>query len=104
MKAFLVSDNHDSLVLLNLAGIRGTIAREPAEVRLAVDDILKNRRDVGVLVVTERIAEMVPDLVKGLRERGEPPLLVEIPDRHGSRRGADFLTGYIRSAIGVNIE
>lgn len=104
MKAFLVSDNHDTLVLLNLAGIRGMIARDPAEVCLTVDDVLKNRHDVGVLVMTERVAEMVPDLVKALRERGEPPLLVEIPDRHGSRRGADFLTRYIRSAIGVNIE
>jgi V/A-type H+-transporting ATPase subunit F len=43
-------------------------------------------------------------VVKALRERSDPPLLVEIPDRHGSRREADFLTAYIREAIGVKIE
>ncbi len=43
-------------------------------------------------------------MVKALRKRGETPLLVEIPDRHCSMRQGDFLTRYIRDAIGVKIE
>jgi len=41
--------------------------------------------------------------VRGLRERGELPLVVEIPDRHGTSRPQDFLTAYVRDAIGVNL-
>jgi len=30
--------------------------------------------------------------------------VVEIPDRHGTTREADFLTKYLHEAIGVKIE
>ena len=104
MRGFLVSDNHDTLVLLRLAGIPGVVAHGPEETAEAIEDVLSNKTDVGILVMTEKAAAQVPALVKSLRERDEPPLLVEIPDRHGSRRKSDFLTGYIRDAIGVRIE
>ena len=54
--------------------------------------------------MTEIVAETVPDKVVEMRGSGKPPLLVEIPDRHGSRRKEDFLTRYIREAIGVRLE
>ena len=79
-------------------------AQEKAQLFEAVIDVLRNRPDTGVLVMTERAAAEVPLLVKSLREREDPPLLVEIPDRHGSLREPDFLTRYIRNAIGVKIE
>lgn len=104
MKGFLISDNHDSLVLLRLAGIPGTEVHGPEETTAAIEDVLTNRIDVGVLVLTEKAAASVPGMMKALRERGEPPLLVEIPDRHGSMRQGDFLMRYIRDAIGVKIE
>lgn len=104
MKGFLITDNHDSLVLLRLAGIPGVEVHGPVETEAAVEDVLANRPDVGILVMTEKAAAQIPAAVKALRERNEPPLLVEIPDRHGSMREADFLTAYIREAIGVKIE
>ena len=76
----------------------------PEAAAAAIDNVLENRPDVGVIVLTEKAAEWVPAMVKSLRERGEPPLLVEIPDRHGSVRQGDFLMRYIREAIGVKIE
>ncbi len=102
MRAFLVSDNLDSLVGLRLAGIEGIVAREPDEVRNAIRSALEDP-ELGILVLTEKIAETVPDLVQSLRERGELPLVVEVPDRHGMHRAADFLTAYVRDAIGVNL-
>jgi V/A-type H+-transporting ATPase subunit F len=104
MKGFLISDNHDSLVLLRLAGIPGVEAHGPEETAAALEDVLDHRPEVGVLVLTEKAAAEVPAMVKALREKGETPLLVEIPDRHGSMRQGDFLTRYIRDAIGVKIE
>ena len=31
------------------------------------------------------------------------PIIVEIPDRHGSRRPPDFLTKYIKESVGIKI-
>jgi len=31
------------------------------------------------------------------------PIIVEIPDRHGTRRPPDFLTKYIKESVGLKI-
>ncbi len=31
------------------------------------------------------------------------PLIVEIPDRHGTGRKADFITSYVNEAIGLKL-
>lgn len=103
MKAFLISDNHDTLVLMRLGGISGVIVHGYGETRAAVEEALK-QKDLGVLVITEKAAEVIPEEISGLRKREHLPLLVVVPDRHGSRRGADFLSRYVREAIGVNVE
>ena len=102
MKAFLVSDNHDSLVGMRLAGIQGCLVHTDDETFAAIDRALK-MPDLAILAITERAAEMAPDVVQQLRERGELPLLVEIPDRFGTKRGPDFLTRYVQEAIGVKM-
>ena len=102
MRAFLVSDNHDTLVLLRLAGITGVIVQGMDATRSAVEQAL-SMRDLGILVMTEKAAAAVPDVAQELRESGRLPLLVEIPDRHGSARGNDALTRYITNAIGVKL-
>ena len=102
MKAFLVSDNHDSLVGMRLAGIQGCLVHTADETFAAIDRALK-MPDLASLAITERAAEMAPDVVQQLRERGELPLLVEIPDRFGTKRGPDFLTRYVQEAIGVKM-
>jgi V/A-type H+-transporting ATPase subunit F len=102
MKAFLVSDNHDSLVGMRLAGIQGCLVHTADETFAAIDRALK-MPGLAILAITERAAEMAPDVVQQLRERGELPLLVEIPDRFGTKRGPDFLTRYVQEAIGVKM-
>ena len=102
MKVFLVSDNHDSLVGMRLAGIQGCLVHTADETFAAIDRALK-MPNLAILAITERAAEMAPDVVQQLRERGELPLLVEIPDRFGTKRGPDFLTRYVQEAIGVKM-
>lgn len=103
MRACLVSDNRDTLVGLQLAGIDGVVVHGRAETAAAVKAAL-GRDDVAILVMTERAAEAVPEMVQAIRESGDLPILVEIPDRHGTTRGSDFLTKYVRDAIGVKME
>ena len=103
MKAFLISDNHDTLVGMRLAGIEGVVAHDRGEASEAMAAALK-RRDVAILAVTEKISELLPETIQRLREQGELPIVIEIPDRHGTKRSPDFLTGYVRDAIGVKME
>jgi len=103
MKAFLISDNHDTLVLMRLAGIQGIITHGREETMEAVNKALKDK-DLAIIVMTELAAESIPEIVQSLHKSDSLPLLVEIPDRHGSRRDADFLSRYVREAIGVKME
>jgi len=103
MRAFLISDNHDTQVGLRLAGIEGVVAHGLEETAAAVNEAL-GMDDVAILVVTEKAAALIPDLMRTLRERNELPIVVEIPDRHGTGRDADFLTKYVKEAIGVKME
>ncbi|MFR5880369.1 MAG: V-type ATP synthase subunit F [Cloacibacillus evryensis] len=103
MKAYLVSDNHDSLVGMRLAGIEGTLVHTPDETYAAIEAALK-MRNLAILAITEKAAEMAEEIIQQLRERGDLPLVVEIPDRFGTKRGPDFLTRYVQEAIGVRCD
>ena len=103
MRAFIVSDNHDSLAGLRMAGIGGVLVSGAEDARSALGAAV-DMRDLGILLVTEKVVAWIPEDVRRLRESGELPLVVEIPDRHGTSRGQDFLTRYVRDAIGVKME
>ena len=102
MRGWLISDNHDTLVGMRLAGIEGILVNETEEILEAIDTAV-SMSDVGILVVTEKISAKIPDVIQRLRENGDLPLVIEIPDRHGTNRGPDFLTRYVRDAIGVKM-
>ena len=99
MKFFLISDNVDTQMGMRMAGIEGVVAHEPAEVerylRQAVAD-----EEVGILLITEGLAQQCDFLLYPLKTSLSRPLIVEIPDRHGVR-SKDSITRYVRDAIGV---
>ena len=103
MKAYLISDNHDTQVGMRLAGIEGVVVSGYEEASEAMTAALE-RHDVAILAVTEKVAELLPEMMRILREQGDLPIVVEIPDRHGTKRSPDFLTKYVRDAIGVKME
>ena len=102
MKYFAVSDNVDTLTGLRLTGIEGTLAHKRDEVYEAVSSAVADP-DVGVLLITERLAGLCPDVLDSLKKSGSRLLVVEIPDRHGTGRSPDSITRYIKQAIGVKI-
>lgn len=102
MRAFIISDNHDTLVGMRLAGIQGALVHTSEEAFGVVEGVLK-KKDIAILAITEKAAAMIPDVMQSLRERGELPLVVEVPDRFGTNRGSDFLTRYVEEAIGVKM-
>ena len=102
MKMYLISDNTDKLTGMRLAGVEGVVAHSREEVTRALDDAL-DRKDVGILLLTEALGRNYPDLVKDVRSGRKMPLLIEIPDRHGTGRRPDFITAYVNEAIGLKL-
>ena len=102
MKMFLISDNVDTLTGMRLAGVEGEIAHGHEEAKEAVEKILEDK-DLGILLITEKLSFEIPELVDDIKLNRKRPLLVEIPDRHGSGRTPNFITNYINEAIGIKI-
>ena len=102
MRYYLISDNVDTMVGMRLAGIDGVLVHEEKEVRDALAEAME-LPDVAVILMTERLVTLCPDLVYDLKLNRKRPLIVEIPDRHGNGRAKDSITRYVREAIGVKI-
>ena len=100
MRFYLISDNVDTQVGMRLAGIEGIVVHEADEVRKALTDAME-MEDVAVVLITERLLTLCPEMVYDLKLNRRRPLIVEIPDRHGN--GRDSITRYVREAIGVKI-
>lgn len=100
MRFQLISDNIDTQVGLRLAGIPGVVVHEKEEVEKALKEAIEDE-DVGVILMTEKLVNLCPDLIYDLKLNMKRPLVVEIPDRHGNGRTKDSITKYVRDAIGV---
>lgn len=102
MKMYLISDNVDTLTGMRLAGVDGIVAHEKNELRTAIETAMEDK-SVGVILLTERLGREFPDLLNEIKLARTMPLLVEIPDRHGTGRKKDFITSYVNEAIGLKL-
>ena len=102
MKMYLISDNVNTLTGMRLAGVEGEIAHGRKEAKAAVEKVLEDRT-LGILLVTEKLSFDIPELIDEIKLNRRQPLLVEIPDRHGSGRQENFITTYINEAIGIKL-
>ena len=102
MKMFLISDNIDTATGMRLAGVAGVVVHTEQEVTAAINEAL-NDRDIGILIVTEKLGALVPELLDNIKMTYSMPLIVEVPDRHGSNRGSNPITRYVRDAVGLKV-
>ena len=102
MKMFLISDNVDTLTGMRLAGVEGCIVHERAELRKALEDAIANKEN-GIILLTEKFGREFPDIIDDVRLNRRLPLLIEIPDRHGTGRKPDFITSYVSEAIRIKL-
>lgn len=102
MRFHLISDNLDTLIGMRLAGIDGVVVHEKDKVEEALSAAIEDE-DVAVVLMTEKLVKLCPDLVYELKLKRQRPLIVEIPDRHGAGRTKDSITKYVRDAIGLKV-
>lgn len=102
MRFYLISDNVDTQLGMRLAGIEGVVVHKEQEVRKELEKAM-NTEDIGVVLMTERLVSLCPELIYDLKLNRSHPLIVEIPDRHGNGRTKDSITKYVQDAIGIKL-
>ena len=99
---YLISDNVDTFTGMRLAGIEGAVVHGRKELKAELDRVLMDK-EIAIVVLTEKFGREYPDLIDEVRLSRSLPLLIEIPDRHGTQRGENFITSYVNEAIGLRL-
>ena len=102
MKMYLISDNIDTLTGMRLAGVEGAVVHERQELREEIGRVIADK-EIGILLLTEKFGKEFPDIIDRIKLECKLPLVVEIPDRHGTGRAPDFITSYVNEAIGIKL-
>ena len=102
MQMYLISDNIDTYTGMRLAGVEGVVVHKREELKEALENAISNK-EIGIILLTEKFGREFPDIIDTFRLERKMPLLVEIPDRHGTGRKKDFITSYITEAIGLKL-
>ncbi len=102
MKMFLISDNIDTYTGFRLSGVEGVVVHTREEVKQQLDKTVSDK-EIGIIVVTEKIMQLCTDLIDDIKISVSRPLIVSVPDRHGREDQADSISKYIREAIGIKL-
>lgn len=102
MKFFLLSDNIDTKMGMRLAGIDGVVIHDAEEVRQELEKAV-NDPEIGVILMTNKLINLCPELVYDLKLNRKRPLIVEVADRHGAGQLSEAITRYVKDAVGITI-
>lgn len=102
MRMFVISDNSDTYTGMKLAGVNGVVVHSKPEFLEQLELVL-NDKTIGIVLITEKLCNEAREYINRLKLTQKTPLIVEIPDRHGSGRRPDFITSYVNEAIGLKL-
>ena len=97
-----ISDNLDTLTGMRLAGVDGIVVHERDELKETIEKAMSDP-EIGIVLLTEKFGREFPELIDEIKLERKMPLLIEIPDRHGTGRKKDFITSYVNEAIGLKL-
>jgi V/A-type H+-transporting ATPase subunit F len=101
MKYYVIGDE-DAVLGFGMVGVKGSAAasREEAEnaFRTALED-----KEAGIVIITERVAELIRPLIDRFLFTESLPLVVEIPDRIGPVSGRPSIREMVNTAIGIKL-
>lgn len=102
MRMFVISDNNDTYTGMKLSGVNGVVVRSKPEFMEQLDKVLADKT-IGILLINEKLCNEVRETINDIKQKTKIPLIVEIPDRHGTGRKPDFITSYVNEAIGLKL-
>ena len=102
MKVFCISDNIDTQMGMRLAGIETVVLHQREEVIAKLAELIQDK-EIAIILLTTIIVNLCPDVISNYKLELKSPLLVEIPDRHGSATIGETIDSYISESIGVKL-
>ena len=92
----------DTSVGLRLAGLQDVYV--PDEKVHDLWNQLAEKDDLGIIFITESIAEQISKSLNDYRLRYSIPIIIEIPDKNGRRKDhVDYVSKLIKKAVGVEV-
>jgi V/A-type H+-transporting ATPase subunit F len=98
----LVIGHPDAVLGFSLAGVGGRVATTADEVNQALDEAQASK-DVGIVLVTQDVAGLIPARMDRLKLRSTVPLVVEIPSEGGAPEAQESLGDIVLRAIGIRL-
>lgn len=103
MKFYLISDNIDTQMGMRLSGVQGVVVHEADEVSAELDKVIADKH-IAVVLITEKLVKLCYDRIYDIKLNYRSPLIVEIPDRHGTSHITENLNKYVSDAVGIKLE
>lgn len=101
MKYSIIGDE-DTVLGFRMVGVTGKVATDPSEAKRAFDAMLEDRENC-IIIMTERVADMIRPIVDKYLFTESFPLIVEIPDRKGPTPGRLGIRETVNAAIGLKL-
>ena len=101
MKYSIIGDE-DAVLGFGMVGVSGRVAVNADEARRAFQASLEDK-ETGIVIITERVADMIRSIVDKYLFTESFPLIVEIPDRGGSKEGRPGIREMVNAAIGLKL-
>ena len=102
MSAYHIIGDKDTVLGYRFAGVSGDVVEDAAQAKTAFGNAL-NDSGITVLLVTEAVEDMIPDMVMKHRMASIPPYLAVVQDIWGPRGGRKSLQELINEAVGIRI-
>lgn len=102
MTFYSISDNADTHAGMRLAGIDGVVVHDREEALNALDAAVADS-GVAIVLMTGKAIELCREKVYALKLNAPKPLIVEIPDRHGTANITRTIKKYVGEAIGIHL-
>jgi V/A-type H+-transporting ATPase subunit F len=101
MRYFIIGDE-DAVLGFGMVGVKGAVVDDAGEAETTLKGCFEGG-DVGIVLITERIAELIRPVVDRFIFTQNFPLIVEIPDRLGRLPGKAGLREMVNEAIGIKL-
>lgn len=102
MKFYLISDNVDTYMGMQLAGIDGIVVHTSNEVQQEISQALADP-EIAVILITPKLAALCEAMIYEIKLNRTVPLIVEIPDRHAEKDATAAIARYVQDAIGIKL-
>jgi V/A-type H+-transporting ATPase subunit F len=101
MRYYIIGDE-DAVLGFGLVGVEGKDVQNAGQAQEAFTAALE-QSDIGIIIITERVADLIRPQVDRFIFTRNFPLIVEIPDRLGPLEGKSGIREMVNQAIGIKL-